>query len=64
MDNNNVFVAVLTDFSKAFHCINHEDLIAKLNTYGFDSLLLQFISAYLNLMKQKKLKTVLQSAIT
>ena len=54
IDNNNVFVAVLTDLSKAFHCINHEHLIAKWNTYGFDSLLLKFIiSAYLNLMKQK-----------
>ena len=37
-DNNNVFVAVLADLSKTFDCINHELLIAKLNAYGFDSL--------------------------
>ena len=52
-DNNNVFAAVLTDLSKAFDCINHELLIAKLNAYGFDSPSLRFISAYLNFRKQK-----------
>ena len=52
-DNNNVFAAVLTDLSKAFDCINHELLIAKLNAYGFDSPSLKFISAYLNFWKQK-----------
>ena len=53
IDNNNVFVAVLTDLSKAFDCINHELLIAKLNAYRFDSPSLKFISAYLNFRKQK-----------
>ena len=35
-DNKGVFAAVLTDLSKAFDCISHEFLIAKLNAYGFD----------------------------
>ena len=48
-----VFAAVLTDLSKAFDCIKHELLIAKLNAYGFDSPSLKFISAYLNFRKQK-----------
>ena len=52
-DNNIGFAAVLTDLSKAFDCINHELLIAKLNAYGFDSLSLKFISAYLNFRKQR-----------
>ena len=52
-DNNNVLVPVLTYLSKAFDCINHELLIAKLNAYGFDCLSLKFISAYLNFRKQK-----------
>ena len=52
-DNDNVFATVLTDLSKAFDCINHELLIAKLNAYGFDSPSLKFISGYLNFRKQK-----------
>ena len=48
-----VFAAVLTDLSKAFDCIKHELLIAKLNAYGFDSPSLKFISAYLNFRKLK-----------
>ena len=48
-----VFAAVLTDLSKAFDCIKHELLIAKLNAYGFDSPSLKFIFAYLNFRKQK-----------
>ena len=35
-DNHGVFAAVITGLSKAFDCISHELLIAKLNSYGFD----------------------------
>ena len=51
-DNSNAFAAVLTDLSNAFDCIDHEFLIAKSNAYGFDSLSLKFLSAYLNFRKQ------------
>ena len=44
---------VLTDLSKAFDCILHEMLIAKLNAYGSDIKSLNFILAYLNNRKQK-----------
>ena len=48
-----VFAAVLTDLSKAFDCIPHGLLIAKLNAFGFDKKSLSIISAYLYNSKQK-----------
>ena len=39
--------AVLTDLSKAFDCIDHNLLIAKLNAYGFDKQSINFIYSYL-----------------
>ena len=36
VDNGNVFGALLTDLSKAFHCLPHDLIIAKLNSYGLN----------------------------
>ena len=36
LGNNNVVGAVLTDISKAFDCITHDLLVAKLDAYGFN----------------------------
>ena len=52
-DEKGVFAAVLTDLSKAFDCIPHQLLIAKLSAYGFDMKSIAFISAYLKNRKQK-----------
>ena len=35
-DNNKAFGALLTDLSKAFDCLSHDLLIAKLHAYGID----------------------------
>ena len=43
----------LSDLSKAFDCINHELLIAKLHAYGFDNDALKFIYSYLKGRKQR-----------
>ena len=39
-------VALLTDLSKAFDCIDHELLTAKLHAFGFDNDALKFIYSY------------------
>ena len=45
--------AVLTDLSKAFDCIDHELVIAKLNVYGFDNSSLTIMCSYLSERKQR-----------
>ena len=52
-DNNNIFAAVLTDLSKAFDCISHEFLNAKLNAHGFDNPSLKLVTVHLIFRKQK-----------
>ena len=45
--------AVTTDLSKAFDCLNHNLLLAKLNAYGSDKSALSFIYDYLKERKQR-----------
>ena len=53
VDNKNVFEALLTDLSKAFDCICHDLLIAKLNTYGLSVPALKLVHNYLQNRKQR-----------
>ena len=53
MDNKEHAGAVLTDLSKAFDCLNHSLLIAKLEAYGFDLNSLSYIQSYLSNRKQR-----------
>ena len=46
LDNGGVSGALLTDLSKAFDCILHDLLIAKLAAYGFDHNFLQMLQSY------------------
>ena len=55
MDNGGAFGALLTDLSKAFDCLPHELLIAKLDAYGFDKSSLKLIHSYL-LNRNQRLK--------
>ena len=43
----------MTDLSKAFDCLDHELLIAKLNAYGFSRSALLFVHSYLDNRKQR-----------
>ena len=52
VDNNKVFGALLTDLSKAFDCISHDLLIAKLNAYGLSLSALKLVHSYLQHRKQ------------
>ena len=52
VDNSKMFGALLTDLSKAFDCLDHELLIAKLNAYGFSLTALKLVHNYLSNRKQ------------
>ena len=52
LDKNFVVGAVLTDLSRAFDCIAHYLLIAKLAAYGFSDTAFRFIYSYLSNRKQ------------
>ena len=47
LDEKKVAGAILTDLSKAFDCLSHDLIIAKLAAYGFDKSALKFIYDYL-----------------
>ena len=53
LDKDGLGGALLTDLSKAFDCIKHDLMIAKLAAYGFASNSLSFVSSYLNERKQR-----------
>ena len=52
VDNKKVFGALLTDLSKAFDCICHDLLIAKLNAYSPPLPTLKLVHNYLQNCKQ------------
>ena len=53
LDQNGKAGVILTDLSKAFDCLVHDLLIAKLSAYGFDYLSLKLIYNYLTGRSQR-----------
>ena len=53
LDTKKVAGAILTDLSKAFDCLSHDLLIAKLEAYGFGKSALKFIYDYIKDRKQR-----------
>ena len=51
--NGGAFGTLMTDLSKAFDCLHHELLIAKLDAYGFDIKSVELIQQYLSNRKQR-----------
>ena len=62
LDENKVIGAVLMDLSKAFDCLSHELLIAKLDAYGFNENTIKLVYSYLMNRKQSvKIKVSLSA---
>ena len=53
VNNGKVFGILLTDLSKAFDCLSHQLLLAKLHAYGFSISGLRLIYSYLANRKQR-----------
>ena len=53
IDNKETFGAFLTDLSKAFDCLSHDLLLAKLNAFGFSIAALRLVQNYLSNRKQR-----------
>ena len=53
LDAGGAFGALLTDLSKAFDCLPHELLIAKLHAYGVDVPSLKLLHSYLTKRMQR-----------
>ena len=53
LDPKQTASSLLMDLSKAFDCLNHDLMIAKLNAYGFSRSALNFILSYLSQRKQR-----------
>ena len=53
LDQRNEYVALLTDLSKAFDCLPHDLIVAKLHAYGFSTESLKLINSYLTERKQR-----------
>ena len=52
VDNGKIFAALLTDLAKAFDCLPHDLIIAKLNAYGFSLSVSRLMQSYLCNRKQ------------
>ena len=48
LDNSEITILVLLDYSKAFDCANHTLILAKLKALGFTSSVLDWIDSYLS----------------
>ena len=53
LDQGNEYGALLTDLSKAFDCLPHDLIVAKLHAYGFSIDSLKLINSYLTERKQR-----------
>ena len=55
------FVALFTDLSKAFDCLSHDLLIAKIHAYGFECISPKLVYSY---VKERKQRTKIGTSIS
>ena len=53
LDQAKEYGTLLTDLSKAFDCLSHDLIVAKLHVYGFSTESLKLINSYLTKRKQR-----------
>ena len=53
LDSSGIVGTILMDLSKAYDCLPHDLIIAKLEAYGLDTNSLRFLFHYLSCRKQK-----------
>ena len=53
LENTEIIILILLDYSKAFDCANHKLILAKLEKYGFKKEALTWINSYLSDRSQK-----------
>ena len=53
LDEKRVVGGILTDLSKAFDCLPHDLMVAKLHAYGFEKSALKFVHSYLTERTQR-----------
>ena len=65
LDNKTIIAVLSMDLSKAFDCLQHDLIIAKLHAYGFDMQALKLIYSYLsNRIQSVKVKDAYRSTNT
>ena len=52
LNNRTLTGMILLDIAKAFNCISHEILFAKMASYGFDKTVIQWFRSYLHRTQQ------------
>ena len=53
LDSSGIVGTILMDISKAYDCLPHDLIIAKLGAYGLDTNSLRFLFDYLSCIKQR-----------
>ena len=53
LDNSEITILVLLDYSKAFDCANHKLILAKLKSFGFNNTALKWVNSYLSNRSQQ-----------